>query len=177
MLPDDYADLVALGLKYVPEFISKTEEAALLSVVISPGYTTTYSQPGRHRIQRYGSNKPYNNYIVSRVIPEHFAVICRRLVTENFLATLPDSVTVNEYLSGDLIQAHVDSPAAGPVITVLSLGSSATMVLKHQEQRYTVSLPARSLIQLTGPIRYDWTHEILPVSAKRYSVVFRDSAA
>lgn len=175
MTPDEHAELTALGMAFVPEFITAAEEQALLPKLIVHAPAITYAHPGRHRAQRYGSRKPYNNYMIAETIPEHFAALGDRLVMQNLLTNKPDSVTINEYLKGDIIQAHVDAIGAGPVITVLSLGGPATMVLRRQEKSYTVELPPRSLIQMRNELRYKWTHEILPVAALRYSIVFRNS--
>lgn len=175
MTPREHDELVQLGMTLVPEFITAAEELDLLPKLIVPAPSIAHAHPGRNRVQRYGAKKPYNNYIISAVIPAHFAVLGERLVAQKLLTNNPDSVTINEYLTGDIIQAHVDAAGAGPVITVLSLGGPATMVLKRQEKSYTVALPPRSLIQMRNELRHKWTHEILPVTAKRYSVVFRCS--
>jgi len=175
MTPQEHYELTQLGLTFVPEFVSPAEELDLLPRLIVADPSITHSQPGRNCVQRYGSRKPYNNYMVPEVIPAHFAALCARLVEQNLLANKPDSVTVNEYLKGDIIQAHVDAIGGGPIITVLCLGGSATMVLKRKEKSYTVELPPRSVIQMRDELRYKWTHEILPVAARRYSVVFRNS--
>lgn len=173
--PNDADALHALGLVFVPEFLSEREEHDLLSNLMVQTKVTAYAHPGRSRVQRYGSRKPYNNYMVSDFIPLHFEILGDRLVARELLTKKPDSITVNEYLAGDIIAAHVDAIGGGPVITVLSLGTTATMVLKRGELSYTVELPPRSVIQLRDEMRYKWTHEILPVKATRYSVVFRNS--
>ena len=176
LLPEDTAALLALGCTYLPEFISQEEERELIPKLMVSSHTTAYTHPGRSRVQRYGSKKPYNNYMISETIPPHFVVLGERLVAQELIDQQPDSVTINEYLKGDVIQAHVDAIGAGPVITVLSLGSSATMLIRRNSISYTVLLAPRSLIQLRGESRYKWTHEILPVNATRYSVVFRNSS-
>jgi alkylated DNA repair dioxygenase AlkB len=168
--------LQALGLTLLPDFISVEEEAALLPVIVHPkSRIVNPALTGRNCIQRYGSRVPYNNYMVSAEIPEHFARLCQRLVDLNLVPLLPDSVTVNEYLQGQVIQPHIDALDGGTVITVLSCGHSADMVFRHNEECYTVTLPPRSLVQLRGDLRYKWTHEIKPVASTRYSLVFRCS--
>lgn len=174
-MPHAIPDLAARGLTLIQEFLTAAEEQTLIPLLLVPSPVTRRTQAKRNRVQRYGSAVPYNSYILSATIPDHFAVLGQRLVDRGLLEHLPDSVTVNEYLKGDIIPAHVDAPAGGPVITVLSLGSTARMRLERQKISYTVDLPPRSLIQMRGDVRYNWTHEILPVATKRYSVVFRCS--
>jgi len=174
-MPHVAPDLIALGLTFVPEFLTAAEEKTLIPLLLVPVPVGLRTQPKRNRVQRYGSSVPYDTHMLSASIPEHFVALGAKLVAQNLLAVPPDSITVNEYLKGDIIQAHIDAPAGGPVITVLSLGSAATMLLRRREKSYTVVLPPRSLIQMRDDLRYKWTHEILPVAATRYSVVFRCS--
>lgn len=177
MTPEDHAKLTALGMTFVPEFITPAEEADLLPRLLVKDIARTFAHSGRNCVQRYGSKVPYNNYMISEIIPAYFDVLCDRLVAHNLVDLKPDSVTVNEYLTGQVIQPHVDALGGGPVITVLSLGTSADMVFrrKNVEKWYTVRLEPRSVVQMRDELRYKWTHEILPVAAKRYSVVFRCS--
>lgn len=169
-----------IGLTLYGDFITPDEELALvpkLFVRVQFGYKDT---GGRSTIQRYGDSRSYSNYIVSDVIPEHFVALGARLCEHNLLVTPPCSVTINEYAPGDVIRAHIDDRHAGRVITVLSLGSPATMLFKlkgAQRLERVVELPPRSVVQLRDDIRFTWTHEILPVPARRYSVVFRGYGA
>lgn len=177
MTAEDHSELTALGMTFVPEFITANEEHSLLPRLVVSDVSRTFTHAGRNCVQRYGSRVPYNNYMISEHIPPHFETMCQKLVDLELLSLKPDSVTVNEYLKGQVIRAHVDAIGGGPVITVLSLGAPADMVFRRQnvEKCYTVHLQPRSLIQMRGDLRYKWTHEILPVAARRYSVVFRCS--
>ena len=177
MTPEIHAELTELGMTFVPEFITVEEERALLPKLIVRDAKRVFTHSGRNCVQRYGNAKPYNSYMISDKVPAHFDALSARLVERNLVALKPDSVTVNEYLTGQVIQPHVDALGGGPVITILSLGTPADMVFrrKNTDKWYTVALQPRSLIQMHGDLRYKWTHEILPVKAKRYSVVFRCS--
>ena len=167
--------LEQLGLYLYGEFLTPDEERALMPKVLSPARIAPKDKSGRSTIQRYGDSRVYSNYILSATIPDHFVELGARLCENKLLPTPPLSVTVNEYAPGDVIRAHIDEPSAGEVITVLSLGSPATMVfkLKGTQESHHVMLPPRSIVQMRDDIRYTWTHEILPVQAQRYSVVFR----
>jgi alkylated DNA repair dioxygenase AlkB len=171
------AELAPLGFHFVADFVTAAEEAELLSKLIMRTVRGVQSHAGRNCVQRYGSSAPYNNHMVSDVIPPHFAALCQRLVDQQLVAHRPDSVTVNEYLRGQVIKAHVDALGGGPVITILSLGTPATMRFrrKNVDKFYDVVLTPRSLIQMRDDLRYKWTHEILPVANARYSAVFRCS--
>lgn len=173
----NFAELAPLGFQFAADFVSAAEEAELLSKLVIRNSRTVYNHEGRNCVQRYGSRSPYNNHMVSEVIPQHFEELCQRLSDYKLTALKPDSVTVNEYLRGQVIKAHVDALGGGPVITILSLGTPATMRFrrKNVDKFYDVVLAPRSLIQMRDELRYKWTHEILPVADTRYSVVFRCS--
>jgi alkylated DNA repair dioxygenase AlkB len=129
----------------------------------------------RNAIVRFGSQKPFKDVLDGK-IPAHLDWLCAKLVAGNYTPVKPDSITINEYYPGQAIIPHIDPPACGPVITVLSLRSDATMVFtKKGEENLTIELPARSLVQMRNVIRYDWQHEITPVKELRYSMVFRCS--
>lgn len=166
-------------LKLIEDFISPDEERDLVAIIELgiPDVSRRKTGGARNVIQRWGSSIPYRNDIVSDVIPAHFQVLINRLVAQQLVTTAPDSVTLNQYLKKQAIFAHVDAIDGGEVITVLSLKSPAVMQFRHQHtgHMFTVNLPARSLVQISDEIRYNWTHEILPVENTRYSLVFRNS--
>lgn len=176
--PDICDATLAAGLTLALDFLSRDEEAALVAEFSQSPHWQHFTTGQRNSIWRYGDDRAYKNHVISAAIPENLQVLARRLVTQGLLDAEPDNVTVNEYLQGQTISAHVDSPKAGPVITVASLGVPATMVfaLPNTNTRRSVVLPPRSVVQMRGDLRCVWTHEILPVPGTRYSIVFRRSA-
>lgn len=165
---------IPLGINIIPDFITNDEENDILSH-IKPKDPASRPVAGRNRIERYGSSVPYNNYISSRTIPEFLDRISTKLLESRLVKTRPLSVTLNEYFPGQRIGAHVDSKESGEVITILCLLSDATMVFQKKNEEFSLLLPARSLVQLMGEIRWEWTHAIPVIENKRYSLVFRQS--
>jgi alkylated DNA repair dioxygenase AlkB len=45
----------------------------------------------------------------------------------------PDAININEYLIGDFIVAHADRPESGPIVTILSVNSVATMLFENRK--------------------------------------------
>lgn len=176
--PDIYDATLAAGLVLTLDFLSQQEEQALLAEFSQSPHRQHFATGQRNSIWRYGDDRAYKNHVISATIPENLQVLISRLVERGLLDTAPDHVTVNEYLRGQTISAHIDSPKVGPVITVASLGVPATMVfaLPNTNTRRSVVLPPRSVVQMRGDLRYVWTHEILPVAGTRYSLVFRRGA-
>ena len=75
-----------------------------------------------------------------------------------------NQMTINEYRAGEGIGSHIDTPSAfGDGLMSLSLNSGIVMEFRHttSEQKKLVYLPARSLLVMTGPARYEWEHHIV----------------
>lgn len=75
-----------------------------------------------------------------------------------------------------VILPHVDSVRfSGAIVSGLSLKASCTMRLQQEASVVDLTLPTRSLYVLSGPGRYDYTHEIRGLEQQRYSIIFRDA--
>jgi alkylated DNA repair dioxygenase AlkB len=154
------------------EFITEEEEKQILAY-LKPSRVSK-ADGTRNTIKRYGSTLPYNTAVKSKELPEWVDFIVSRLMAKKFLTDKPDHVTINEYHKGQFIDWHIDSKGSGPVITVLSLLSDATMGLKDDKgQEVQHFLPVRSLLQLTDKERWNYKHCIFPVEGLRFSIVFR----
>lgn len=165
--------LTGLGLILIPDFLTESEEKEIVSQIPESQYKKRTSE--RNSIRRFGSNIPYKNQIESNIIPDYLDKIAQKLVDNKLLLVKPNSVSINEYLPGNAIAPHIDSIESGPIITILSLLSDATMVLNHPtKEEQQILVPRLSILQLKNEIRYSWTHSILPVQNKRYSIVFRN---
>jgi alkylated DNA repair dioxygenase AlkB len=166
-----------LGLTLYADFITAGEEATLLDKLNNTQRKKNIQTGGRSSIQRFGSALPYNSFMQAKYIPDYLEDYSQRLLDEKLLNTRPDSVSINEYEKGQTIQPHVDSKNSGPIITVLSLESAATMRFNYERETFDVELPPRCLVQMRDDIREKWLHSILPVPGHRYSVVFRRAAS
>ena len=159
-------------IKILENYITPEYEQLLLSKqpkrAISP---STH----RNSISRFGSKLPYNA-VVNPTIPSYYEEILKRLRDDQIIDC--DSISVNEYQPGQSINWHIDSPTSGPTIVVISLKGTATMGLrklneKDENNYLSLSLPARSLLIMSGEERETWEHCIHPLLEHRFSVVFR----
>lgn len=159
------------GLLYIPEFITVDEEKQVLSNFEEP---VRNSDKLRNNFFRYGEKTPYAKGFISKAVPEYLQHLADKIVAAN-LSDPPKSISVNEYLTGQIIEPHIDNVNAGPVILILSLSSAATMrfTRKSKNQFFDLELQPRSLMRMQDEARNKWKHEILPVEATRYSIVFR----
>lgn len=162
------------GLLFIPDFISPEEEAQVICHLGEPIISPKRDQTTRNNILRYGSKTPYAMGNVSVEIPSYLQFLSDKIVSAQ-LSPMPHSVSVNEYLSGQKIDPHIDSERAGPIISIISLLSSAIMRFTKEDQVFDLELPPRSYVRMQDEVRYKWKHEILPVVDRRYSIVFRCS--
>lgn len=164
-------------IKVIPDFISFQEEATLLSNLKPSKVKAGFA---RNRIYRYGSTVPYRTG-KKLDIPVWLKPLCSNINKEWERLEVDqevDHVTINEYLPGQYIDWHIDSPGSGPIITVLSLESSATMGLRPEDKTIldgdqTLSLPERSLLHMTDFERWEMEHCTYPSEKHRWSIVFR----
>lgn len=127
------------------------------------------SGKSRNQILRWGNNRPYNDHIVSNIIPDVF----------KFYDKSPfDSVTVNEYYPNQTIGWHVDHPLELKEIAIISLLSDAEIKFRKRKGDILITksfyLPRFSLCRFSDELRYDWEHS-LTAPKKRYSIVYRNS--
>lgn len=126
--------------------------------------------PGlRNKILRFGAKGIYDDHYKDIVIPQIFDVFKKDI---DF-----NSLSINEYLAGQLIKYHIDVASSGKIITVLSLMSDTTMKFKLRNKMtpdFEFLLPARSLVKFWGSLRTKYQHSVL-CENHRYSVVFRNS--
>lgn len=119
----------------------------------------------RNQVLRFGSSIPYADNIVSKEIPDIFKTI------EGIEF---DSVTINEYLTGQSIPFHIDREQGGETINVISLLSDAVIKFKKGFDMRKYFMPRYSLVQFSGDLRWNWRHSV-QADEKRYSIVLRNS--
>ena len=177
------------GLSYFPDYIDKSYEDYLISLVDSDDWNCDL----KRRVQHYGFRYDYKARQVSKEsylgeMPFWLSLCCERLHKEGRCTNQPDQVIINEYLPGQGIASHVDriNCFGDPVIT-LSLGSPCIMEFTHMTtgEKAPIHLRARSLAVMSGESRYDWKHGIRPRKSdtiggekisrsRRISITFRN---
>lgn len=146
------------GLCYRPDFISAADEAALLGYIDQ----MLWRNDLKRRVQHYGYRYDYKAKSVSKTdhlgpLPDWLQTIAGKLKWQH----VPDQAIVNEYQPGQGISPHIDCvPCFGQTIASLSLGSLAIMQFGKDDRREELYLEPRSLLSLSGPARYEWTHAI-----------------
>lgn len=83
------------------------------------------------------------------------------------------TATIQRYPPGAGIGPHRDAPMFGPEVFGISLGAEGRLIFRRGGEKHELRLASGSLVLLSGPARSQWTHEMPPVKAPRYSVYFR----
>jgi hypothetical protein len=169
-------DYQKVGLSIYQDFISDDEHIDLINVICSELQRVSGKRYlNRNQVIRYGDTSICHNNYQNIDMPCQIDKISQRLVTNGLLKEKPNAININEYIKGDHIVPHVDRVASGPIVTILSLGSVATMLFENKKtkDKFEIILYPKIVIQMRDIIRWDWNHSIYPVLDTRYSIVFR----
>ncbi len=174
------------GLTVIEEFVSVDEEQMLLNSVTWPQQSKDHDQGTmkNRQVLHFGHEFVYSDNSIApeptESFPRAWTSILDRISNQGHQNRLPDQCTVNKYLPGQGIPAHVDSHSCcDDTITSLSLGSSIVMTYKslttrNREHRRNVVLEPRSLLVMKGPARYFYSHCIVPRKSDIVPVNFQD---
>jgi len=182
----DTADLLPPGLSFMPDFISRDEEAALLGLVQAlPVQQARYHQyTARRRVYTYGARDESRQYTVDRArplsLPPPMQALRQQLAA--WVGIAPAAFThvmVCEYQPGTPLGWHRDAPHY-ELIAGVSLGSAARLRFRpwpaeapHKDDIIGLDLAPRSAYVMRGVARWGWQHSVPPVPALRYSVTMR----
>ncbi|PVD34929.1 hypothetical protein C0Q70_06210 [Pomacea canaliculata] len=159
------------GLVLVKDFITADMEHELLKIINFDGDSRDAGSSLKHRqVKHYGYEFNYeiNNVDPRKPLKEGIPEICHEFLKQaldsKLIACMPDQLTVNQYLAGQGIPPHVDTPSAfEDGIVSLSCGSQVIMDFRHPDGRcISVLLPRRSLLVMCGESRFIWSHGITP---------------
>lgn len=153
------------GLRYLPDYITPDEEAALLAIIDQQPWLTDL----KRRVQHYGYRYDYLSKRVDASLrlgdlPAWADDLAARMFAEGITPERPDQAIINEYLPGQGIASHIDcEPCFGDTILSLTLGSTCVMDFTHPKtlQHVPVLLERGSLVVMQGEARHNWKHGIV----------------
>jgi alkylated DNA repair dioxygenase AlkB len=169
------------GLRYGPEFVSKSVEAELVErlqgLPLRPFQFGPYQ--GKRRIASFGFHYDFTLKRLQRAepIPAWLAPIIN--LVEKF-GELPagsvGQVLCTEYEAGAGIGWHRDKPEFDKIFG-LSLNATCKFRFRRHVsdrwQRFTLPAQPRSLYMMSGEARHGWQHSIPAVEERRYSITLR----
>lgn len=169
------------GLRYQPEFVSKSIEAELIgrlqALPLRPFQFGVYE--GKRRVASFGFHYDFAHKSLQKAepIPAWLASLVNSV--EEFGGLPPGSVghvLCTEYEAGAGIGWHRDK-AEFETIFGLSLNAACKFRLRRRVrdkwQRFTLVAEPRSLYVMDGEARHSWEHSIPAVQQLRYSITFR----
>ena len=171
------------GMSYEPDFLSVSEEAALLQVVKAlPFSEAQYKEwTARRRVVSYGGRFDFsrNVLLAADPIPPFLHPLRQRVANwSGIAASKINHALLSEYSPGTPLGWHRDAPNFEVVVGV-SLGGSGRMRLRpfppamNSRAALVLDVEPRSIYQLQGAARWDWQHAISPARHLRYSITFR----
>jgi alkylated DNA repair dioxygenase AlkB len=171
-----------LGLYIYENFISDDEHNSLIEEIKKELSESISKAPKRYsdrnRVVRYGDLSICDDNYCRANLPYNIDKIAEQLVSNEVLRHKPDAININEYLIGDFIRPHIDRKAHGPIVTILSVNSTATMLFqntKSSKDNFEIVMRPKDILQMKDSIRWEWMHSIYPVQETRYSIVFRNT--
>jgi alkylated DNA repair dioxygenase AlkB len=182
--PDLFAATAPDGFVYAADFLSHTEEAALLLAFRKlPFEEARYKEwTARRRVVSYGGRYDFgaNELEPAPSIPGFLDDLRGRIAEwSGMSAERFTHAAVAEYRPGTPLGWHRDVPQFEIVVGV-SLAGKARMRFRHyphvkgsRAPTLDVELAPRSIYVLRGAARWDWQHAIAPTAELRHSITFR----
>jgi len=172
LFEEDARKVLPDGLRYIPNFITPDEEAALLKTIDQQPWLTDL----KRRVQHYGWKYDYTARRVDETmrlgrLPDWLMDYCQRLYDEEYFPKPPDQVIINEFQPGQGIAPHIDCvPCFEETIASISLGSPCVMEFTHSDTGEKVNhlLEPHSLLIFSGDARYQWKHGIAARKTDKY---------
>lgn len=170
------------GLRYGPEFLTATEEAALLAHIAALDLRQAQykSYQAKRRIVSYGGRYDYdrNELLPSGVVPEFLHPLRARIAA--WVSVAPEDFThalIAEYAPGTPLGWHRDVPDF-ELIAGVSLAGPGHLRFRpyppgHSRQILHLHVQPRSIYILRGAARWEWQHSVVPSPVLRYSITFR----
>jgi len=169
------------GLQYQPDFITREEEAELITQLgameLAPfrfqGWT------GNRRTQSFGWRYDFDDasFTPAEPIPDWLQPLRDKAAT--LAGVAPDEIAhvlLARYDPGAGIGWHKDRSVFDRVVGI-SLNSPATLRFRQRTpsgfNRFSLPAEPRSAYLLSGEARHEWEHSIVPGETLRFSITFR----
>ncbi|HEY5896625.1 MAG TPA: alpha-ketoglutarate-dependent dioxygenase AlkB [Burkholderiales bacterium] len=170
------------GFVYAPEFITRTQEQALLAAI--QGLTledARYKEyTAKRRVAYFGFDYDFSSNALGEAPPLPDFLLPLRDSMARWMTIEPAALVqalVAEYRPGTPLGWHRDAPNFERLGGV-SLGGWAKMRLRpyqgtSKEKPLVLDLAPRSAYQMQGNARWRWQHSIPATRELRYSITFR----
>lgn len=171
------------GFIYLPEFLTREEEAAFIGDFESREFQEVKMRGvvAKRKTIHFGHIYGYQSWQVTPgpPIPESYQPLMRRAA--ELMEVAPNEIEellVSRYPDGAGIGWHRDAPMFGPKVVGMSFGAPVRFKLRkrlgeRKFENYDLWLEPRSAYVLGGEARAKWQHSIPETKGLRYSLTFR----
>jgi len=175
------------GLRYEDEFLSASEEAALLAAIADlPLHEATYKgYTARRRTASFGSSYDFGANTLNEAPPLPSFLLALRDKVAAWAGTPAERFAhglVTEYRPGTQLGWHRDVPQFALIVGI-SLGSACRMrfrpyvtaapTRRNDPDAFDLELRPRSIYAMADEARWRWQHSIPPTPDLRFSITFR----
>jgi len=178
---DLFAEPMLAGIEYRRDFISRDEEAALITQLNAMDLAPFRFQgwTGSRKTQSFGWRYDFDDasFTATEPIPDWLAPL--RDKAAELAGVGPEDIAhalLARYDPGAGIGWHKDRSVFDRVVGV-SLNSPATLRFRQRTpdgfNRFSVPVEPRSAYLLSGDARHEWEHSIVPGETLRFSITFR----
>jgi len=178
---DLFAEPMLAGIEYRRDFISRDEEAALITQLNAMDLAPFRFQgwTGNRKTQSFGWRYDFDDasFTATEPIPDWLAPL--RDKAAELAGVGPEDIAhalLARYDPGAGIGWHKDRSVFDRVVGV-SLNSPATLRFRQRTpdgfNRFSVPVEPRSAYLLSGDARHEWEHSIVPGETLRFSITFR----
>jgi alkylated DNA repair dioxygenase AlkB len=176
-----FDDPVIAGLRYREGIISKPEEAELLGQLVAADLAPFrfHGWLGNRKTKSFGWRYDFDDASFSRTeaIPDWLVPL--RGAAAMFAGRKADDfvhVLLARYDPGAGIGWHRDRDLFDDVVGI-SLGTPTHLRFRRRKgdgfDRASLEIEPRSAYLLSGEVRWEWEHSIVPAKALRFSITFR----
>ncbi len=182
----DESQALPNGLLLVPDFLTPSEEAALIAQIhaldLQEAKYKAYT--ARRRVASFGSDYDFDTNTLGPAPGLPGFLLPLRDKVAAWLAVPAgrfEHALVTEYRPGTPLGWHRDVPQF-EVVVGISLAGTARMRFRPWPHArgaavLDVDLPPRSAYVLRDEVRWKWQHSVAPTPALRYSITFRTRRA
>lgn len=166
------------GLHYIPNAI---DEPFTMRDLDANKWTPVSGSKNGRVVQQYGyiydysrSNALAKTEQLPGFLQPYHDVLCDNMRALMLAPLDMNQCIVNNYNNKQSISKHIDSRVFGPVIGCFSVGDCAIMRFTNANNSVDVCVEPNSLYIMSGDVRYEWSHEMLPLRGnRRISITFR----
>jgi alkylated DNA repair dioxygenase AlkB len=171
------------GFVYVADFLSAAEQAALLGELWALDYQQDVfrGQRLKRRYAQFGYAyvSTGRKLQASTPLPEFLQAVIDKATAYCPAGAVFNQCIVTHYPPGSGIGWHTDAPRFGECVVGVSLASQARFQFRPngaEEATHEVRAAPGSMYLLSGLVRWDYQHQVVPVKSERYSLTFRHVA-